>query len=338
VTFVKQTTVQLSDGRELYLYDSSDSVVRQVLDTRPLATRAFRGEMRFDLLHDEWVTIAGHRQTRTQLPNAVDCPLCPSRPGKATEIPADDYEVAVFENRFPSFEGAPVDAHFASVSGSLYRTEPAIGRCEVISFTSDHEARFVDLAPLRVRMILDVWVQRTRELSGLPGVKQVFCFENHGEEIGVTLHHSHGQIYAYPFIAPLMQRMINNAERYREMHGSSLFAEILETELRDIRVVSENATWVAFVPGGALALRDAPRSPRRPINDLTGVFGLERHTYPRGTRLRSALTGTSCTCTCGFHHPSRRRQASILRIESAMGAFINDIGPELAARSLRNAL
>ena len=132
VTFVKQTTVQLSDGRELYLYDSSDSVVCQVLDTRPLVPRAFRGEMRFDLLHDEWVTIAGHRQTRTQLPNAVDCPLCPSRPGKATEIPADDYEVAVFENRFPSFEGAPVDAHFASVSGSLYRTEPAIGRCEVI--------------------------------------------------------------------------------------------------------------------------------------------------------------------------------------------------------------
>ena len=41
-----------------------------------------------------------------------------------------------------------------------------------------------------------------------PGVEQVFCFENRGEEIGVTLAHPHGQIYGYPYLTPRTAAML----------------------------------------------------------------------------------------------------------------------------------
>ena len=91
-----------------------------------------------------------------------------------------------------------------------------VGRCEVVCFTSDHDASFSSLTPERVRAVLEAWVDRTLELGWLPGVEHVFPFENRGEEIGVTLGHPHGQVYAYPFVPPRARRMLEQARRHRE--------------------------------------------------------------------------------------------------------------------------
>src|ERR1700722_11894781 len=128
-------------------------------------------------------------QVRTFLPSADQCPLDPSAPGRPTEVPTDSYDVVVFENRFPSLR------------------EP-LGRCEVICFTSDHDSSFAALSPRRVRTVFEAWVDRTEALSALPETRQVYCFENRGEEIGVTLRHPHGQIYAFPFVTPRTERMV----------------------------------------------------------------------------------------------------------------------------------
>src|SRR5699024_5088357 len=162
------------------------------VDTRALSSHAPCAQLRYDALTDEWVAIAAHRQTRTYQPSADTCPLCPSRPGAPSEVPEADYDVVVLENRFPAFTGGN-------------------GRAEVVCFTSDHESDFVDLEPDRVRMIMDVLADRTSELSMLDGVEQVFPFENRGAEIGVTLHHPHGQIYGYPFVPPRAERMLATA-------------------------------------------------------------------------------------------------------------------------------
>jgi UDPglucose--hexose-1-phosphate uridylyltransferase len=58
---------------------------------------------------EEWVVIAPHRQDRTFLPSSDQCPLCPSTPAYATEIPAGHYDVVVFENRFPSFASSSAE-------------------------------------------------------------------------------------------------------------------------------------------------------------------------------------------------------------------------------------
>ncbi|MDX6353114.1 MAG: UDPglucose--hexose-phosphate uridylyltransferase, partial [Streptomyces sp.] len=102
---MKKTTTRLADGRELIYYDSADAVVRDAVDLRPLEPVNTTSEVREDRLLGDAVAIASHRQGRTYHPPADQCPLCPSREGRLSEIPASDYEVVVFENRFPSLAG-----------------------------------------------------------------------------------------------------------------------------------------------------------------------------------------------------------------------------------------
>ena len=96
-------------------------------------------ERRFDPTHDEWVTFATHRQDRTYKPATADCPLCPTHPGgPETEIPREHFEVAVFDNRFPSLSTTPPEPAVAGTD--LVPVEPAYGHCEVVVFTDDHDA------------------------------------------------------------------------------------------------------------------------------------------------------------------------------------------------------
>jgi UDPglucose--hexose-1-phosphate uridylyltransferase len=97
----------------------------------------------------------------------------------------------------------------------------------VICFTSDHDAGFASLSPRRVLTVIEAWADRTRQLSQLAGVEHVFCFENRGQEIGVTLHHPHGQIYAYPYVPARTQTMLDQAIAYKACTGRLLGADLL---------------------------------------------------------------------------------------------------------------
>src|SRR3990172_6694515 len=95
-------------------------------------------ELRWNPVLKEWVGVATQRQGRTFLPPAELCPLCPTRsPDAPTEIPSADFDVAVFQNRFPAFadEGAP----FVARGGVLGKTAPARGVCEVVVYTPSHQ-------------------------------------------------------------------------------------------------------------------------------------------------------------------------------------------------------
>jgi UDPglucose--hexose-1-phosphate uridylyltransferase len=182
----KKTSVRLADGRELIYYDEHPSADRQIQDTRDLGEATIRSEIRYDPLLGEWVVLASHRQDRTHLPPAELCPLCPSTTTHKTEIPAADYDVVVFENRFPSLV---TSADTVDEGDELVPRRPGIGRCEVVCFTSDHGGSLAGLPTSRLRTVIDVWADRTTELGAIPGVEHVFPFENRGEEIGDTLHH-----------------------------------------------------------------------------------------------------------------------------------------------------
>src|SRR3954466_5813951 len=240
---VNRTSRRLADGREI-LYFDAEPVPRDAVDTRDLPAVATRSQLRFDALLGEWVAIASHRQTRTFLPPADECPLDPSRPGRPTEIPEGDYQVVVFENRFPSLATA-VDREVPPTApgNPVAELRPGFGRCEVVCFTSDHDRVFAELPPERARLVVDVWADRTAALSALDGVAQVFCFENHGEEIGVTLSHPHGQIYAYPYLTPRVEKMLAAVCRHRESTGGDLFAEVVAAERSGPRGVTGKEHW-----------------------------------------------------------------------------------------------
>jgi UDPglucose--hexose-1-phosphate uridylyltransferase len=300
---VKKTTTRLADGRELIYFDETDGADRTALDRRDLPERAGGSELRYDALLDEWVAVAAHRQGRIFLPPADQCPLCPSRPGRLTEIPASDYDVAVFENRFPSLGLLDPSDAALSVGGhglgagsealDLFARRPGAGRCEVVCFTAEHGTGFGSLTPTRVRTVMEAWADRTAELNAMPGVEQVFCFENRGEEIGVTLHHPHGQIYAYPFLTPRTRQMLASAERYAARTSGNLFDDLLAAERADqVRIVAETDHWTAFVPAAARWPVEVRLHPRRRVPDLPALTDDERDDFgPLYLRLLRALDG-----------------------------------------------
>ena len=177
---VTRTTSRLADGRELLYFDDEPGADRSQPDRRDIAAARTASEIRYDVLVDQWVVIAGHRQTRTHLPPTTQCPLCPSTSDRLTEIPAGDYDVVVFENRFPSLshglEPGPGGLLQDPTADGLFVRRPGLGRCEVVCFTADHDASFAHLSPRRVATVLQAWTDRTREVFALPGVEQVFVW------------------------------------------------------------------------------------------------------------------------------------------------------------------
>ncbi|KUM72131.1 galactose-1-phosphate uridylyltransferase [Streptomyces curacoi] len=260
---MKKTSTQLADGRELIYYDLRDDTVRDAVDRRPLDRTVTTSEVRHDVLLGDSVAIASHRQGRTYHPPADECPLCPSEGDRLSEIPDSSYDVVVFENRFPSLAGDS-------------------GRCEVVCFTSDHNASFADLSEEQARLVLEAWTDRTSELSSLPSVEQVFCFENRGAEIGVTLQHPHGQIYAYPFTTPRTALMLRSVAAHKDATGGeNLFDAVLERELADDRVVLEGEHWVAFVPYAAHWPYEVHLYPKRRVPDLLALDEEARTEFPK---------------------------------------------------------
>ncbi|MFN2516301.1 MAG: galactose-1-phosphate uridylyltransferase [Pyrinomonadaceae bacterium] len=205
-------------------------------------------ELRWNPLLGEWVATATHRQDRTFLPPDDFCPLCPTKEGGfPTEVPESDYDIAVFENRFPSLTPVPEDP---AVEGSeLYPVRQAQGVCEVILYSANHTSSLAQEPVEQIYKLVRVWTDRFRELGTLEFVKYVFIFENKGEAIGVTLHHPHGQIYAYPFIPPRISRELEQAEAHHQSAGKCLFCEIVLAEQRDSRrIVAQNDSFIAVLP------------------------------------------------------------------------------------------
>ena len=81
------------------------------------------------------------------------------------------------------------------------------GRCEVILYTPDHDATFWSLGPDAVRKVVDLWAERSERLGAREDISYVLVFENRGAEVGATITHPHGQIYAFDFVpaAPLRE-------------------------------------------------------------------------------------------------------------------------------------
>jgi UDPglucose--hexose-1-phosphate uridylyltransferase len=205
-------------------------------------------ELRYHPFLKQWVITATHRQDRTFHPPDGYCPLCPTKDGGfPTEIPLADYDIAVFENKFPSLRPDPEEP---SVEGSAVApVRPSEGVCEVLCYSSDHDATFATLPLAQIKKLARVWKDRYVALCARDEVEYVFVFENKGKEIGVTLTHPHGQIYAYPFIPPVLREEMQAEREHFEEHGRALMHDVLREELDSgLRVVWENHRFVAFVP------------------------------------------------------------------------------------------
>jgi UDPglucose--hexose-1-phosphate uridylyltransferase len=346
----------LADGRELIYFDDPNTTLtgERAADARVLDTRPDTAVMRQDVLTGEWISIAAARQNRAFLPPADQDPLAPTTPSNPSEVPAN-YDVAVFENRSPSFGPGLGSLDLSGLS--LNRSAPSHGRCEVVCFSPDHEGSFGSQTETRARTIIEAWADRTAFLSGLPGVEQVFPFENRGEAIGVTLLHPHGQIYSYPYVTPRTQRLVESVRAI-----PTLFADILASEQASERVVLRGEHWTAYVPFAARWPIEVHMLPHRHVPDFAATSDVERDElaglYLKLLRGIDALYSTPTPYIAAWHQApvtvarddirlmlqltSPRRAESKLKYlagsEAAMGAWIGDVTPEASARFIREGI
>lgn len=357
---VIRNNLAMADGRTIRYYDSQGQS-RTAQDQRPKEEQPDIGELRLDPLLNEWVVMAAHRQGRIFLPPKELCPLCPTKGELLTEVPDSNYEIVVFDNRSPSLRKPDGDWAAPDMVGPETDAGTAAGKCEVICFTDNHGGSFKDLSPQRVRVLLEAWIDRVRELSEEPYIHHIAPFENRGEEVGVTLSHPHGQIYAYSYLPSRVQKMLAVARKYMDETGKVLFDDVVARELKDqVRIIAKNAHWVAFVPYAARYPFEIHVAPLKPVADLAALTPEQADAFPEISlevmRRLDGVFGIDMAYIATWHQAPVREGRDLLRLhwqitsvrrapgklkylagsESAMGAFIMDLKPEQSAGQLRD--
>lgn len=225
-------------------------------------------ELRWDPLLRTWVMMASRRQERPLLPEG-QCPFCPG----SGRVP-DDYEILAYDNDFPALV---LDPPRPDVAGDdLLPVRPSFGKCEVTLYSPDHQVTLPELPPDHVVRLVEHWEERYRELGDIPGIDYVFIFENRGEAVGVTIHHPHGQIYAYPFIPLRVQAELASSRDHFEESGSCLLCDLLAREkLEKSRLVYAGGGFTAFVPSWAQYGYDVIIASDRHLGSLSEMEDVE---------------------------------------------------------------
>ncbi len=308
-------------------------------------------ELRWNPVLDEWVIIASSRHTRPVLRS--ECPFCPDAPEVVGE-----WVVKALPNRFPPLEVCPPDV---SSSDEIYRKGRAFGHCEVILETKEHSKDLADLDDSNFLELMKLYKQRYMELGERQDINYVFIFRNKGEIIGVSLHHPHGQLYAFPFIPPIALRKLDVASRYMARTGRCLYCELAKREADGPRLVAKDMNFISYVP---FAARFAYETTILPVNHRLSLSEMgDDELKSLGRMLKLVLTkynklfGFSLPyimClynapTDGrpyphhhFHievmprHRSRDQIKYLAGSELGAGIFINDGPPEERAAELRS--
>ncbi|MES2744536.1 MAG: galactose-1-phosphate uridylyltransferase [Bdellovibrionota bacterium] len=347
------------DGRRLLLYGMKDFDANLNAPSPSKDPVSVQGaHMRWHPLRGEWVSYSGHRQNRTFLPPKEFNPLAPMRSADfPTELPQGDYDVAVFENMFPTLSAQASAAPF--LEG--VETMPSTGACEVVVFTKDSETSLGRLSVEHIALLLEVWGDRYKELGARKDIHYVLPFENRGVEVGVTLHHPHGQIYAYPFIPPIPARMVDQEKRYYEKNGKPLMCDFVEREIRTKeRLIYKGTSAVAFVPVCARYPYEVWIAPRKSIASLGDLSVLDRLDFAKALKtvlmkfdalwnrpfpylmtVFQAPTDGQAHPEAHFHfefYPPYRSSDKLKYLagtEIGAGMFANDAFPEAKAKELQ---
>jgi UDPglucose--hexose-1-phosphate uridylyltransferase len=345
------------DGRQLTLY-SRRPIPADIMAPSPFV-QPLQGKphMRWHPLRNEWVTYAAYRQDRTFLPPPEYNPFAVTLSAdNLTEVPKGDWDIAVFDNRFPALD---LKAHEAPVLP--VPTRPAAGKCEVVVFTQDPNSTLGALPLDHLQLLIDVWAARTEALGCLPQINYVLPFENRGAEVGVTLHHPHGQIYGYPVVPPVAERMQQAAAAHFASQRRGPLEDLIQAEIRErVRILHLDENAVAFVPVCARYPYEVWIAPIEPVQTFAHLSNAQRRDLSRAlktvllkydglwNRPFPYLMAWYQAPTDGKAHPESHLHAEfyppyrtptklkyLAGTEIAAGLFAMDVLPEDKARELQ---
>ncbi|MFV0431997.1 MAG: galactose-1-phosphate uridylyltransferase [Alphaproteobacteria bacterium] len=338
--------VTKNDGRSLHLFSEAERTYNITNELEPTENLA-QPFMCHHPLRDEWVIYSTGRQNRTLNPPKEYCPLCAvAKDAFPGEVAVEDFEVAIFDNRFTSLS---LDAHIAPELG--IKTAPAKGKCEVIVYSSEHEGNLGQMPDSRRALLIHAWTHRYNELRQNPDLEYIFPFENRGKEVGVTLPHPHGQLYAFNHLPPNIKKMKaafekNQAllELYFTTHGKNN--------------IWEDEYFVAWVPPVARYPFETWLMPKEPMagpwefnnDDIASLAhglgvvqrkldGLFERNMPYIMGLYAAPQGMEDKWHFHIQFLPFLRDANKMKyiagIEQSLGLFLSDISPEDMAKKLR---
>jgi len=220
------------DGRSLWLYSEEERTYNITNDLEPLEkeTKPFK---KIHPLRDEPVYFNSSRNIRTLAPPPEYNPLAAVQiNGHPGEIPVEDFEVAIFQNRWPGLSDG---------SSEFMRDTSAYGRCEVVVYTPNPSGSLADLSISNISLLLNALSDRFEKIMDDTNISYVLPFENRGDFVGTSLPHPHGQIYAFGDLPPIIERQMKNAMENKVF--SSLMNNI-KTEL----IVAETEHTITFCP------------------------------------------------------------------------------------------
>ncbi|MDC3176936.1 galactose-1-phosphate uridylyltransferase [Pelagibacteraceae bacterium] len=334
-----------NDKKELYLYGYKEH--KESPSQELEITEIPKPHMRWNPSREEWVTYSAGRKNRTSFPPKEYCPLCPgANLNYPTEIPFSNFEVAVFPNRWASFNPNGENIFLENIL-----SKPSKGECEVVVYSSEHLDTISEMPLERIELLTKVWIDRYKELQKKPDVKYILPFENRGEECGVTLHHPHGQIYAYPFIPPAIEKEISAFKK------ENFLIKIMK-ELEEKYYVYQNDNFIAAVPPFARYAYEIWIIPKiqiegpwkfndKQIEDFSKCikqvvkgydsFLNKRCPYIMGLHAAPELDDNQFHFHVEFYPPLRHgdKPKVLAGSESMAGVFIMDVLPEDSAKVLR---
>jgi UDPglucose--hexose-1-phosphate uridylyltransferase len=335
------------DGREVLLYGYAPPD-QPALDDE-LEAPAASSELRWHPLRQEWAIYAAGRQDRTYKPSSTENPLAPSKPGAPpTEIPFADFEIAVFENRFPSLRE---HQNFNGSGPDGIQRQAANGRCEVIVYSPDNRGSLATLGDRRRQLLVHSWIDRYAAMFAM-GCDTILPFENRGDEVGVTLHHPHGQIYGFPFTPPVQ------ASSVKAFNDGFDLARGIKDWRRDYEIASAGGVCAFAPPFARFPFETwiAPFEPRRgpwefSSEELQGFAALlgeitrryDEHfqrpcPYMLSLHAAPQSAGDNYHFTAQFYPLLRApdKLKYLASVEQATGVFTVDILPEKTALTLRS--
>jgi UDPglucose--hexose-1-phosphate uridylyltransferase len=285
--------------------------------------------VRKDSLTEARVVVVGARQHRPNLPSS-GCPFCPG----GLEAP-EPYQVRWFKNRWPAL---PDD------------------RCEVVLFSPEHDQSLGSLDAEQLGLVVSLWTERTLSLGARPDVGYVLVFENRGAEVGATIPHPHGQIYAFEDVppAPLVELRGEACAICEELMGKGEAGRSHER-----RVVASRGGWQAWAtwaPSYPFELLVAPEEHAgdlaeaapthvglvevlgRALRALDGLFA-EPMPYMLWCHQRPTDGRPWPAAHVHFHIAPTHRAKGVARYVAAgelgSGVMFNPVDPDEAARQLR---
>lgn len=349
--------LQKPDGRTMTLYGNIAVQVHGSVPSPSPEPLAANPHLRWHPLRGEWISYAAHRQGRTFLPPQYNPLAVTTDPAHPTELPAGEYDIAVFDNRFPSLVLTAHDAPQVTVPAA-----PATGLCEVVVFTQDPSTSLGALPLPHIELLFQVWADRTTRAARFPQLRYVLPFENRGAEVGVTLHHPHGQIYAYPFVPPILSRMNSQEVTFYRGRGQGLLSDLIAAEQRaGLRMLYAGERAAAFVPACARYPYEVWVAPVQPVAYFSDLSPAQRADLARALKAvllkydglwqrpfpylmawyQAPLDGQphpEAHLHAEFYPPYRTRDRLkyLAGTEIAAGMFAMDVLPEDKAKELQN--